>query len=184
MIKLYEKVSEAELPKFENQTRFTRVKGKAMRHHFKFYPRQSRPTWCSWINIYEYYISTVSTFTSDCHCCIHHLVSIGFVLWVFGSNPGVHFSFDVLPSWADHGSCAHKCVCYNFRTVTRNAVNKSVWRKKDCSWLPLNKHAMNIWLSSLRIRAHLSWRTGKHQLQGGGGVGVWGERQLHGLCHL
>ena len=49
-----------------------------------------------------------------------------------------------------------------FRTVTRNAVNKSVWRKKDCYWLPLNKHAMNIWLSSLRIRAHLSWRTGKH----------------------
>ena len=49
-----------------------------------------------------------------------------------------------------------------FRTITRNAVNKSVWRKKDCSWLPLNKHAMNIWLSSLRIRAHLSWRTGKH----------------------
>ena len=49
-----------------------------------------------------------------------------------------------------------------FRTVTRNAVNKSVWRKKDCFWLPLNKHAMNIWLSSPRIRAHLSWRTGKH----------------------
>ena len=48
-----------------------------------------------------------------------------------------------------------------FRTVTRNAVNKSVWRKKDCSWLPLNKYAMNIWLSFLRIRAHLSWRTGK-----------------------
>ena len=49
-----------------------------------------------------------------------------------------------------------------FRTVTRNAVNKSVWRKKDCSGPPLNKYAMNIWLSSLRIRAHLSWRTGKH----------------------
>ena len=32
------------------------------------------------------------------------------------------------------------------RTVTRNAVNKSVWRKKDCSWLPLNKHAMNIFI--------------------------------------
>ena len=43
-----------------------------------------------------------------------------------------------------------------FWTVT------SVWRKKDCSWLPLNKHAMNIWLGSLRIRAHLSERTGKH----------------------
>ena len=49
-----------------------------------------------------------------------------------------------------------------FRTVTRNAVNKSFWRKKDCSWPPLNKYAMNIWLSSLKIRAHLSWRTGKH----------------------
>ena len=48
-----------------------------------------------------------------------------------------------------------------FRTVTRNAVNKSVWRKKDCFWLPLHKHAVNIWLSSLRIRARLSWRTGK-----------------------
>ena len=23
-----------------------------------------------------------------------------------------------------------------FRTVTRNATNKSVWRKKDCFWLP------------------------------------------------
>ena len=31
-----------------------------------------------------------------------------------------------------------------FRTVTRNAENKSVWRKKNCSWLPLNKHAMNM----------------------------------------
>ena len=49
-----------------------------------------------------------------------------------------------------------------FRTVMRNAVNKSVWSKKDCSWPPLNKYAINIWLSSLRIRAHLSWRTGKH----------------------
>ena len=28
----------------------------------------------------------MSAYTSDCHCCIHHLVSIGFVLWVFGSN--------------------------------------------------------------------------------------------------
>ena len=46
-----------------------------------------------------------------------------------------------------------------FRTVTRNAVNKSVWRKKDCFWLPSNKHEVNTWLSSLRIRAHLSWRT-------------------------
>ena len=33
-----------------------------------------------------------------------------FRLWdTWGS--GVHFSLDVLPSWADRGSCAHKCVC-------------------------------------------------------------------------
>ena len=32
-----------------------------------------------------------------------------------------------------------------FRTITRNAVNKSVWRK-NYSWLPLNKHAMNIFI--------------------------------------
>ena len=49
-----------------------------------------------------------------------------------------------------------------FKTVTRNAVNKGYWRKKNCFWLPLNKHAMNIWLNSLKIRAHLSWRTGTH----------------------
>ena len=49
-----------------------------------------------------------------------------------------------------------------FRIVTRNAVNKSFWRKKNCSRPLLNKYAMNIWLSFLRIRAHLSWRTGKH----------------------
>ena len=61
-------------------------------------------------------------------------------------TPGVHNSFDVLPSGADQGSCAHKCVCYIFFTVARNAVNKSVWRKKGCSWLPLNKHATNIFI--------------------------------------
>ena len=46
-----------------------------------------------------------------------------------------------------------------FRTVTRNAVNKSVWRKKDCFWLPLNKHTMNIFIqrsNSLRTRARFS----------------------------
>ena len=34
--------------------------------------------------------------------------------WNFSSDTGVHFSLDVLPSWADRGSCAHKCVCQNF----------------------------------------------------------------------
>ena len=33
-----------------------------------------------------------------------------------------------------------------FWTVATNAVNKSVWRKKDCSCLPFNKHAMNIFI--------------------------------------
>ena len=31
-----------------------------------------------------------------------------------------------------------------FKTVTRNAVNKSVWRKNDCFWIPFNKHATNV----------------------------------------
>ena len=77
---------------------------------------------------------------------------------------GVHFSLDVLPSWADRTEDHVLTSAYVkiFRTVMWNAVNKSFRRKKNCSWLPLNKYAMNIWLSSLRIRAHLSWRTGKH----------------------
>ena len=29
----------------------------------------------------------------------------------FWAKTGVHFSLDVLISWADRGSCAHKCVC-------------------------------------------------------------------------
>ena len=58
--------------------------------------------------------------------------------------------------------CKYFAIVAGLWTVTRNAVNKSVWRKKDCCWLPWNKYAMKIWLSSLRIRAHLSWRTGKH----------------------
>ena len=46
-----------------------------------------------------------------------------------------------------------------FRTATRNALNKSVWRKKDCFWLPLNKHTMNIFIqisNSPRTRARFS----------------------------
>ena len=34
-----------------------------------------------------------------------------FLLFALPETPGVHFSLDVLPSWADWGSCAHKCVC-------------------------------------------------------------------------
>ena len=105
--------------------------------------------------------------------------------WWFGF--GFNFEIDYLGiysslctqagPWSDQG-CIFRLTCSHheltrdhvltsayvkiFRTVTRNAVNRGVWRKTDCSWLSLNKHAMNIWLSSLRIRAHLSWRTGKH----------------------
>ena len=58
-------------------------------------------------------------------------------------------------------TCSHPELTED-HVLTRNAINKSVWRKKDCFWLPLNKYAMNIWISSLKIRAHLSWRTGKY----------------------
>ena len=35
-----------------------------------------------------------------------------------------------------------------FVRIFRNAINKSIWRKKDCSWLLLNKHAMNIFIQT------------------------------------
>ena len=49
-----------------------------------------------------------------------------------------------------------------FRTVTRNAVNKGVWRKKDCSWLPLNKHAIII---SKNRRSAVLWESERTQEQ-------------------
>ena len=39
-----------------------------------------------------------------CLCCI-------IIQWIL---PGVHFSLDVLLSWANQGSCAHKCIRQNF----------------------------------------------------------------------
>ena len=33
------------------------------------------------------------------------------LLYSSSSSPGLHKLFDVLISWADRGSCAHKCVC-------------------------------------------------------------------------
>ena len=59
-----------------------------------------------------------------------------------------------------------------FLTVVRNVVNKSVWRKKRLFLTSLKQTCIEyLYLStvlrepehgSLRIRAHLSWRTGKH----------------------
>ena len=40
---------------------------------------------------------------------VHLQTSEGFRVMLHVIN-----SFDVLPSRADQGSCAHKCVCYNF----------------------------------------------------------------------
>ena len=82
--------------------------------------------------------------------------------WQTISGTGVHFTLTCSHHELTKDHLLKSAYGKIFRTFTRNAVNKSVWRKKDCSWLPLNKHAMNIWLSSLRIRALQSWRTGKH----------------------
>ena len=73
----------------------------------------------------------------------HSNCSLSFSRWFASiTTAGVHISLDVLLSWANQGSCAHKCVKI-FRTVTRNAVNNST-----CSWLPLNKHALNIFIGA------------------------------------
>ena len=41
------------------------------------------------------------------HPDLHHQTTWE-LIW---SEPGVHFLLDVLISWADRGSCAHKCIC-------------------------------------------------------------------------
>ena len=62
-----------------------------------------------------------------------------------------------------------------FRTVTKNAVNKSVWwRKKYCSWVPLNKHAMNIFIQS-KNRSTVLWESERTKV---------GEHVLHVPCSM
>ena len=52
---------------------------------------------------------------------------IKYMFGLFMLGPGVHFSFDVLPMGADQGSPRITSAYVKiFRTVTRNAVNKSV----------------------------------------------------------
>ena len=46
--------------------------------------------------------------SSNRHPCKHHFGLSKICPYI---TSGVHFSFDVLSSWADQGSCAHKCVC-------------------------------------------------------------------------
>ena len=87
--------------------------------------------------VYEFYSEKLSRFVNQ---SLKHSVSQTRSTHSKGSYPlpilqffyrtrvrslsGVHFSFDVLPSCADQGSCAHKCCVKIFRTVTRNDVNK------------------------------------------------------------
>ena len=71
--------------------------------------------WCL-IAIKEYGLPLPPLLLADCHVvCL-----LDFYIYT-NKYPN-----DVLSSWADQGSCAHKCVLIFFRTVTRNAVNKSV----------------------------------------------------------
>ena len=111
-----------------------------------------------------YILSHSMGFSVSCLCL--SCISCHDFLWFFSSSfkkeRGAFFAWRApILSWP-RTMCSQVRMLKFFRTVTKNAINKSVWRKKDCFWLPLNKRAMNIWLSSLRIRAHLSWRTGKH----------------------
>ena len=64
-----------------------------------------------------------------------HIIKYIFGLFMLG--PGVHFSFDVLPMGADQGSPRITSAYVKiFRTVTRKAVNKRVWRKKTVLYFP------------------------------------------------
>ena len=50
-------------------------------------------------------------------------------------------------SWPRITCSQVRMLTFSVTLVTRNALNKSVWRKKDCFWLPLNKHTMNIFIA-------------------------------------
>ena len=88
---------------------------------------------------------------------------ITYIQWSFFGNRVCMIFLDLtLQNPPHYQGCIFRLTCFNseltkdhvltsayvkfFWTVTRNVVNKSVWRKKDCSWLPLNKHAMNIFI--------------------------------------
>ena len=62
-----------------------------------------------------YYVSVTRTWTNKMKCnqfrfCIYLIDKFFWSVWNTLAA-GVHFSLDVLLSWADRGSCAHKCVC-------------------------------------------------------------------------
>ena len=67
-----------------------------------------------WMNEYDWklckdcknYLGSLSFLNNLCHA-----LSFSFCQGCHQCHTGVHFSFYVLPSWADKGSCAHKCVC-------------------------------------------------------------------------
>ena len=67
-----------------------------------------------WMNEYDWklckdcknYLGSLSFLNNLCHA-----LSFSFCQGCHQCHTGVHFSFYVLPSWADQGSCAHKCVC-------------------------------------------------------------------------
>ena len=92
-----------------------------------------------------------------------------------GQQSGLHFSLDVLLSWANPGSCAHKCVCEIFRTVTRNAVNNSACRKKRLFLISLKQTCIEyLYLSTVlwepehgspRTRAWFSENQSPHKLE-------------------
>ena len=59
-----------------------------------------RHIWCRILTIIWTRNFQRSYKSSVCSLSIYHLLKLRFMA-------GVHFSFDVLPSWADQGSCAH-----------------------------------------------------------------------------
>ena len=99
-------------------------------------------------------------------------------IWSPLSNLNDHIFYFTLQGCISCGMCSYPELTKDhvltsayvniFRTVTRNAVNKSVWRKKDCFWLPLNKHTMNIFIqisNSPRTRARFSENQSAHRLE-------------------
>ena len=63
-----------------------------------------------------YWIKVLTNWPPQLHILSQNFALFNFhcILCIEYFSAVVHNSFDVLPSGADQGSCAHNCVCYNF----------------------------------------------------------------------
>ena len=75
---------------------------------------QDSTSWYSWNRIGWYAFNGICSYSWNIICLYSWNKACWYSQKLYLPITVVHNSFDVLPSGADQGSCAHKCVCYNF----------------------------------------------------------------------